>query len=142
MRILKKMRKKKLEPKDKAIRPLRRARQLVITPKRITLIFFILFLILVGWYFWYEINFLIRAPKLEISQPVADITVNQEIFEIIGKTDSSAYLTINSKEIYIDKEGNFKTEIELSEGTNIIKAEAKNRFDRVNTIIRRIIYER
>lgn len=131
----------KLEVKDKAIRPVRRGRQLVITPKRITLIVFVLFLILVALYFWYEIGFLTKAPKLEVIQPPTDITVTQETFEVIGKTSTSAYLTVNGKEVYIDKKGNFKTEIELSQGVNIIKVEAKNRFNKTNEIIRRIIYE-
>lgn len=135
------MKKMKLEVKDKAIRPMRKGRQLVITGKRITLIVFILFLILVALYFWYEIGLLIKAPKLEVFQPPADITVRQETFEVVGKTDAT-YLTVNAKEIYIDKEGNFKTKIELSQGINIIKIQAQNRFNKTNEIIRRIIYER
>lgn len=131
----------KLEVKDKAIRPLKRMRQLKITPKRISLIVFVLFLILVGLYFHREIGFLTKAPALEVSQPPSDITIKQETFEIIGKTSPSAYLTVNSKEIYIDKQGNFKTEVNLSQGVNIITVQAKNRFDKINEIIRRIIFE-
>jgi len=135
------MKRIKLEVRDKALRPVKRERAFVLSPKKIVLIVFCLFLLLVVLYFWRQINFLIKAPYLEVSQPFADITVTEEVFEIIGKTDSSAYLTINSQEVYIDKEGNFKTEIELSNGINIIKIESKNRFDKVNEIIRRIIYE-
>lgn len=132
----------KLEVKDKAIRPLKKMRQLVLTPKRISLIVFVLFLILIGLYFWREIGFLTKAPALEVSQPPTDITIKQETFEIIGTTDPSAYLTVNDKEVYIDKEGNFKTEVNLLEGINTITIQAKNRFDKTNEIIRRIIYER
>ncbi len=133
--------KAKLEVKDKAIRPLKRMRQLVITPKRISLIVFVLFLILVGLYFHREIGFLTKAPALELSQPPTDITVKQETFEIIGTTDPSAYLTVNDKEVYIDKQGEFKTEVNLSQGVNVITIQAKNRFDKTNEIIRRIIYQ-
>lgn len=129
----------KLEVKDKPIEPLRKPRSFLITPKRIALVFFILFLILVGYYFWREIGFLIKPSELEISQPPTDITVTQDTFEISGKTNPGAYLTVNGKEVYIDKEGNFKSEINLSQGLNIIKIEAKNRFGKTNTIIRRII---
>lgn len=136
------MRKLKLEVKDKAIEPIRGSKVLVISPKKIVLIVFIIFLILVGLYFYREIRFLVKAPKLEISQPPADITVTEEIFEIIGKTESFAYLTVNDQEVYIDKEGNFQSQINLSQGVNIIKIEAKNRFNKANQIIRRIIYEK
>lgn len=132
----------KVEPKDKPIQPLKGARAVVITPKRIVLIVFIIFLVLVGLYFYWQIGFLTRAPELEVSQPPTDITTIQATFEIIGKTIPNAYLTVNNQEVYIDKEGNFKTEIELSEGVNIVKVEVKNRFNKTNEIIRRIIYER
>ena len=136
------MKKLKLEVKDKAIEPMKGIKTLVISPKKIVLIIFIAFLILVGLYFYREIRFLIKAPKLEVSQPPTDITVTEENFEIIGKTESTAYLTVNDQEVYIDKEGNFRSQINLSQGINIIKIEVKNRFDKANQIIRRIIYER
>lgn len=135
------MKKTKLELKDKAIEPLKRTKSLVISPKRIVLIVFILFLALVAIYFWREIGFLIRPPMLKVTQPPADVTVSQETFEIIGKTNSTAYLTVNNEEVYIDKGGNFKTEINLSEGLNIIKIESKNRFNKTSEIIRRILYQ-
>lgn len=134
------MKKVKLELKDKAIEPLKGTKALLITPKRIVLIIFIPFLILVGLYFWREISFLLKPPFLEVSQPPTDITAKQENFEISGKTDPGAHLTVNTEEVYIDKEGIFKTQINLSEGLNIIKIESKNRFNKINEIIRRIIY--
>jgi len=130
----------KLELKDKPLEPLIKKRSLIITPKRIILVIFILFLIGVGWYFWHEVCFLIKPLDLEIIQPLTDITANQENFEIIGRTNPVAYLTVNGQEVYIDKEGNFRKEISLTNGLNIIKIEAKNRFGKTNTIIRRIIY--
>jgi hypothetical protein len=136
------MHKTKIEIKDKSLISVRGRKSLTITPKRVTLIIFIIFLVLVLGYFWREINFLIRPPKLEITQPPTDISTNQNTIEIIGKTESTAFLLINSQEIYIDKEGNFKTELNLSEGLNTIKIESKNRFNKVNTIIRRIIYNK
>lgn len=135
------MKKIKLEVKDKALGPMKMARALVISPKKIFLIVFILFLLLVVFYFYRQISFLIRPPHLEVNQPPADITVTEEVFEIVGRTDPSAYLTVNDKKVYIDKQGNFQAEIELSQGINIITIQAKNRFDKINEIIRRIIYE-
>ena len=134
------MEKIKLELKDKPLEPLVKRRNLAITPKRIILGLFILFLVAVGWYFWKEICFLIKPPVLEVTQPPTDIAVNQGIFEIRGKTSPTAYLTIKDKEAYIDKDGNFKKEIELLTGLNTIKIEAKNRFGKTNTVIRRIIF--
>jgi hypothetical protein len=134
------MQKIKLELKDKPLQPLIKRRSLMITPKKVILFLFVLFLILVVLYFWKEICFLIRPPALEVFQPPMDITVNQDKFEIIGQTTPFAYLILNGEELYIDKEGSFKKEITLSVGLNTLKIEAKNRFGKTNTIIRRIIY--
>ena len=81
-------------------------------------------------------------PKLEIIQPPADISTNQSIIEIIGRTETTAVLTIDNSEVYIDKDGNFKFEKNLVEGVNNIVVQSKNRFNKVNTIIRRVIYSK
>ena len=85
---------------------------------------------------------MVKAPSLEITQPPTDISTTQNTIEIIGKTESTAYLSINDQEVYLEADGNFKTEINLNEGVNIIKIESKNRFNKVNTIIRRVIYNK
>ncbi len=136
------MQKTRIEIKDKPLIPIRKGKSLTITPKKLTLIVFILFLILVFGYFWREISFLVQAPKLEVTQPPTDISTTEKTIEIIGKTESTAFLSINNQETYLDKEGNFKSELNLSEGLNTIKIESKNRFNKVNTIIRRIIYNK
>jgi len=132
----------KIEIKDSPLQPIKGSKIWIITPKRIALIVFTIFLIFVAWYFYREICFLIKAPKLEVFQPPADISITQKTFEIIGKTDSTAYLLIDGQETYLDREGNFKVEINLIDGVNTIKIESKNRFNKINTVIRRIIYEK
>lgn len=136
------MQKTKIEIKDRPLTPMKGKRILTITPKKVSLFIFVLFLIFVAIYFYREIGFLVKAPSLEITQPPTDISTTQNTIEIIGKTESTAYLSINDQEVYLDADGNFKTEINLSEGINIIKIESKNRFNKVNTIIRRIIYNK
>jgi len=136
------MKKTRIEIKDKPLMSIKKTRTLMVTPKKIALIIFIIFLVLVLGYFYREICFLIKPPKLEIIQPPTDISTNQNIIEIIGKTELTASLTINGYNIYIDKDGNFKQEINLIEGLNTIEIQSKNRFNKVNTIIRRIIYEK
>ena len=118
------------------------SRNFIITPKKVALIVFVLFLVLVLGYFWREIGFLVQAPKLEVTQPPADISTTEKTITILGETESTAFLSINGQEIYLDKEGGFKTELNLSEGLNTIKIESKNRFNKVNTIIRRVIYNK
>lgn len=132
----------KLELKDKPLSPIRRPKSFFIRPKIVAIVVFLIFIIFVCWYFWHEVRFLIKAPELKVLQPPADISATVDSFEIVGATDPSAYLTINDEKIYLDKDGNFKFELHLSSGVNIIKVEAKNRFNKTNQIIRRILYEK
>jgi len=134
------MEKIKLELKDKPLAPLMSQKSLLITPKKVILSLFALLLVLAIIYFWKEIGYLIEPPALQISQPREDITVNQEQFEILGKTNPFAVVNIKGEQIYVDKDGNFKKEFTLSMGLNTFQIEAKNRFGKINTIIRRIIY--
>jgi len=129
-----------LELKDKPLQPLMAKRSLMITPKKIILSLFLVLLIFVVAYFWKEIKFLIEPPSLEIVQPQEDTTVGQEIFEILGKTNPYAVVNIRGEQVYVDKDGNFKKEVSLLMGLNTFQIEAKNRFGKTNTIIRRIIY--
>ena len=136
------MRKMKIEIKDRPLLPIKGRKIWMLTPKKLSLILFVIFLLLVLGYFYREVCFLIKAPRLEIIQPPADISTSQPSFELIGKTEPTAFLKINDQEAYIDTAGNFKKELNLSEGLNTIKIEAKNRFNKSNIIIRRIIYEK
>lgn len=136
------MQRTKIEIKDKPLVPIKGRKIWMLTPKKLSLIILIIFLGLVLGYFYREICFLIQAPNLKIIQPPADVSTHQASFEVIGKTESTAFLLINDQEVYLDREGNFKKELNLSEGLNIIKIEARNRFNKNNIIIRRIIYEK
>lgn len=120
----------------------KRSRSLIFTPKKVALIVFVVFLILVLGYFYREICFLVRPPKLEITQPPTDISTNQNTIEIIGNTELTASLTINGYNVYINKDGSFKHEMNLIEGVNTIEVQSKNRFNKINTIVRKIIYEK
>ncbi len=132
------MQKINLELKDKPLEPLLNKKSLIFTPRKIALFLFLIFLAFTVFYFWREICFLIKPPILEVIQPPADIVLTQSNFEIIGKTVPFAVVTINSDEVYVDEEGNFKKSVNLVSGLNIFKIEAKNRFGKANTIIRRI----
>jgi len=105
------MKKIRFDIKDKPLMSIKKTKTLMITPKKVALIVFIIFLVLVLGYIYREICFLIRPPKLEIIQPPTDISISQNIIEIIGKTELTASLTINGYDVYINKDGSFKQKL-------------------------------
>ena len=112
---------------------------LIVTPKRLGLVLAIMAIALVFGYFWHQISYLIHPPSIKIAQPVSDLTTQEKSIEISGRTVSDIYLTINGKEVYVDSRGNFSSVIDLRLGLNILKIEAKDRFGKTNTVIRKVM---
>jgi len=112
---------------------------LLITPKRVGLVVTIVILSLIFGYFWRQLNYLIYPPGIKISQPASDITIQEDFIKVLGRTEPHVYLTINGQEVYVDSRGHFQSVINLDAGLNILKIEAKDRFGKTSTVIRRVM---
>lgn len=110
-----------------------------ITPKTITKIITTFVFIVVGAFLIYQLNFLFGPPKITLYSPEADLITSDDKIEFRGKIELNSNLTINNQEIYIDKEGNFKEEINLQSGINVIELLVKNRINKSVSIVRRIV---
>lgn len=114
-------------------------RPLLVTPKRLSLVLAIMVIGLIFGYFWHQISYLINPPSIKITQPIPDFATQARSVEISGQTESDVYLTVNGKEIYVDKKGNFSSVVGLESGLNILRIEARDRFGKTTTIIRRVM---
>lgn len=112
----------------------------VITPKRAAFFIGAVIIVLLLGYFWHQLSFLLSPPKLSVDQPSEDMTVFDVSLEVLGKVEYDSYLTVNDQKVYIDKNGRFSAQILLHPGLNVLKVEAKSRFGKTNTIIRRVMY--
>jgi len=121
-------------PKDSKVE-----KKILITPKKLTLVGGILVISLIFGYLWHQLNYLVSPPIIKITQPASDLITNEEFTEVSGRTESNVYLTINGKEVYVDKEGHFQDKINLESGLNILKIEARDRLGKINTVIRRVM---
>lgn len=115
---------------------------LLVTPKRISLVVAIMVIGLIFGYFWHQISYLINPPSIKITQPIPDFATQDRSVEISGQTELNVYLTVNGKEIYVDSKGNFSSVISLESGLNILRIEARDRFGKTTTVIRRIMVTR
>jgi len=115
---------------------------LLVTPRRLSLVVVILVIGLIFGYFWHQISYLINPPSIKITQPIPDFATQDKSVEISGQTESDVYLTVNGKEIYVDKRGSFSSILSLESGLNILRIEARDRFGKTTTVIRRIMVTR
>jgi len=111
----------------------------LITSKVLTWVIIFIIILIVGGYFFYHLNFLFGLPKIKVFYPKTDLVIKDDMLQLAGKTDLNVVLTINDKEIYIDKDGAFKKELMLNDGLNIVKVTAKNGFSRTFSVVRNVI---
>lgn len=93
--------------------------------------------VVVGFFF-YEFKFL-RAPSLEIFVPPKDVAAENDSFDVRGRTDPDADLTLNGRPLYSGETGEFTERIYLVQGVNRLDFEAKNRYGKTTTLTRYIV---
>ena len=102
----------------------------------ITVVFF-LFIIIYGFF---------RSADLIFGVKIKDVNItdgqkfDQSVIELTGIAKNAVYLTVNGREISVDKAGNFRENVALASGYNIITLEAKDKFGHVDIEDYKLIY--
>jgi len=112
-----------------------------VTPQLVSWAAILVFVGLVAGYFFWQLNFLLGSPSLELFAPREDLTVNNNEFVIKGKTEPGVKLTLNSQEVNLDREGSFEQKINLAKGINVVEVTAINRFGKSVSVKRQIMLE-
>lgn len=101
--------------------------------------FVIVFLLIGGFVFFFSRQYLKfnSAPFLEVFSPVEGQVFRQKII-VSGKTDKDASVKVDGTLITISEKGDFKEEIVLPRGDNIVTIEAVNRQGKKNVVTRKI----
>jgi len=107
--------------------------------KTLGIILVVSFFILTCGYLFYQLNILISPPKLIILEPLDNVVADQATTVVKGQTELGVQLTINGQQTYINKDGSFEQEINLSQGLNLIKIKAVNRFEKSSSVTRRVL---
>ena len=87
-----------------------------------------LFVIMIVGYSGFHAKKLISGPIIDIYTPQNGATYNQTLIEIEGRARNIAYISLNGRAIFTDKNGYFKEKFLLSPGYNVIKLDAQDKF--------------
>jgi Glucodextranase, domain B len=79
-------------------------------------------------YSGFQAEKVVRGPIIEVFSPENGSTYNQTLIEIEGRARNIAYIEINDRPMFTDKNGYFKEKLLLSPGYNIIKLDAQDKF--------------
>ena len=91
-------------------------------------LFSLLGLIIVG-YSIFQAQKLISGPIIEVYTPQNGATYNQTLIGIEGRARNISYINLNDRAIFTDKNGYFEEKLLLSPGYNIIKLDARDKFN-------------
>ena len=100
----------------------------------------VFFLFIIG-YALFRSSDLLFGVKIKNVNIVDGTTVENNILEIKGIAKNSVNLTLNNREISIDKKGVFNETIVLLSGYNIISIVAKDKFGHIDEENYKIIYK-
>lgn len=87
------------------------------TTKRLLSTFLVIVFIIFGIYFAYQFNLYLASPKVAIIEPTKTEFRSDKI-TLVGKTDKQATVHVNGRQIFVDDEGQFETEIALIDSSN------------------------
>jgi hypothetical protein len=71
---------------------------------------------------------LIMGPIIEVFDPTKDTETEANVIDVKGRAKNIAFISLNEKPIFVDKEGLFEEKLLLSPGSNIIEIKARDRF--------------
>ncbi|MCX6763408.1 MAG: DUF4115 domain-containing protein [Candidatus Moranbacteria bacterium] len=100
----------------------------VITPRFLAIGTAILILAGGIFYLYREVGSFSTAPRLVIISPENEMEASGNSAVVEGVTDADAQVFINGQPILVNDEGNFRENVTLQAGENVIAIEAKNRF--------------
>ena len=100
-----------------------------------------MFLFAVAGYLFIRFIPFLFTPEIILEKPgTENIVVNFSQIEVAGYANHASSLTLNSEELYIEKNGKFSKTVELTEGINRLVLEAESIFGRKAEVVRKVIY--
>lgn len=80
---------------------------------------------IIGIFAYTKMSFIVKGVQIEA---MIENNNGSSIVEIKGNAKNAVYLTLNGREIYIEKNGNFSEPIALLPGLGVISINAKDKF--------------
>lgn len=100
-----------------------------------------LFLFLILGYSFYQSRNLLIGPVITVSEPKNGATVPEQLVKIAGIAKNINKITLDDRPIYVDEVGVFTEKLLLSDGYNIIKISAWDKFSKKTEKTIELVYK-
>ncbi len=101
------------------------------TKKTLKLMLFVIVVIIIVGYTYYQSRGIISGPKIEIISPADGESFYNSLVDIKGIAKNINHLSLNGRTIFVDKAGVFNEKLLIYNGLNIIEIKAIDKFGRI-----------
>ncbi len=102
---------------------------------------FLLFVLAIGGYFFYEARGILLAPRLLVLEPRSGATFNTTRIHILGRADPRAVVWVDGRSFTADDAGYFEGMITLDPGYSEIGVLVRDRFNRETRKVVKVVIE-
>ncbi len=121
------------------LKPLESAK-MVLTPTLVLAVSVSLLIIVFFGYLFYQYRTYTGNPRLEISNPVNNQVMDNDMLDITGQADLDTEVFINNQKVTLNPNGSFAVSVKLKEGINNLNFLAVNKLNKKTEDIRTVIY--
>ena len=94
-----------------------------------------------SFYAYHQSKNYLRGPAIYVEEPKEGETFSTSLITIEGRAERISAITLNDRPIFVDENGGFREKLLLLPGYNIIKINAKDRFDRETKRVIEVVYK-
>ncbi len=108
-------------------------------PKVIRRLGIVLAALAVLFFLGLRVNHIFAAPPIIIYAPQDETITQMKQIEVSGRSEKESEITINNRLVFVDNNGEFRTEIDLQKGLNLIKITGKKRYGQTKEVELRVL---
>lgn len=94
----------------------------------------------IGGYTFYEFRYVRQGPFIAIDSPINGKIVSTPVADITGRVQNMNRIRMNDRDIAVNEQGVFNEKFVLSNGSNVVKVVAEDRFGRQSEALVEITY--
>lgn len=96
---------------------------------------------LVLGYFGWQVFTLFQPPSLVVFEPAGDVATLERQIEVSGQTEPGASVSINRQAAAVSPSGQFREQVDLQPGLNVLQIATKNPRSRERIVVRNVLVE-
>jgi len=101
--------------------------------------FSLLVLVIIS-YAGFQARKIVEGPDLKLNSPLSGVQ-SASVVDVAGIASNIKEITLNGTPIFIDEQGNFSEKVPLSAGYNVIRIEAKDKFNKETEKTLELVYK-